>query len=55
MFGKSKDKKPKKVKIPKDIEIQLFLMDRQKTADYISQKAMVEEIFKRQIKRGVIV
>jgi len=53
MFGRKS--KPKPRKMPKDLEIQLFLMDRQKIAELAGQKAMVEEVFKRQIKRGVIV
>jgi len=44
-----------KHKVPKEYEIQMRLMLQERIQQWTDQKAMVEEIFKRQIKRGVIV
>ena len=44
-----------KHKVPKEYEIQMRLMLQERAQQWADQKSMVEEIFKRQIKRMVII
>jgi hypothetical protein len=53
MFGRNK--RPKMPKQSREVQDAMYLMYSQALYEKINQMAVVEEIFKRQIKRGVII